>query len=387
MMDRDLVYFAPHGWDTIRQRAQQLTLALATNHRVLYVDPVAPSLPGNVRRVLRGEPTRPWRGGLRQRAENVWTYTAPPLLPLALDLATVNSVSHNLIAPQIEQALDRLGFGQPTVVVGWPPAVAWASRFHETALVYDCMDDFPAFPQPARRSRLLEVYEQRLCERVAFITATSEQLAAKWQARHPHVHLLPNAVPDAFLSPARGSEPPADLAAIPGPRLLYIGMIGPWLDDALLAQAACIHLDWSFVLIGPVDTDIRTLQRLPNVHFLGARPHDSLPGYLTGADACLIPFKLSPLTTAVNPVKLYEYLAAGKPVVSTALPEVARYGALCYVAAEGVSFLRAAERAIAEGVNERLSEERRAIAAANTWSQRATAFDQLLATHIPDSNS
>lgn len=380
---RDLIYLAPHRWDTITQRAQQLTTALARRHRVLYVEPVAPSLAGNVRRLATGRGTGPWRGRLTRRDEHLWSYTPPPTLPLTMDLAGVNRLAHALVAPLVRRVLADLRFSDPLVVAGWPLAEAWAGQFGEVALIYDCMDDFPAFPQPRRRQRLLEASERALARRAALITVTSEQLGAKWRSQHQHVYALPNGVTDAFLTATAGAREPADLAAIPRPRLLYFGAISRWLDDATLAQVACIHPEWSLVLIGPVEADMRALRRLPNVHILGPRPHEELPGYLAATDACLIPFTISPLTTAVNPVKLYEYLAAGQPVVSTALPEVERYAPLCYVTSDRVSFVRAAERAVCEARDDVRRARRRQVAAENTWTRRAAAFDALLAEHLP----
>ena len=376
---RDLVYLAPHGWDTITQRAQQLTTALSETRRVLYVEPAAPSLPGNFRRLARGEPTGRWRGRLIQRGPSLWSYTPTPLLPFTLQFARLNELGHHLALPRLRRALARLGFVEPILVSGWPPAVAWAGDLGESLLVYDCMDDFPAFPQSELRRRFMVAREQELAERAALITVTSEQLGEKWAPRHPRVRPLPNGVPDSFLAACLDAAPPADIAAIPGPRLLYIGVISSWLDDALLAQLACIHPEWSLVLVGPVEAASRALRQLPNVHLLGARPHEALPGYLAAADACLIPFQISPLTTAVNPVKLYEYLAAGKPVVSTALPEVAHYGEVCYVASGVQTFVRAAEQALAEQPDDPRRAERRRIAAANTWSRRAATLDELIA--------
>lgn len=377
---RDLIYLAPHPWETHTQRAQQLTMALASGRRVLYVEPVAPSFAGNLRRLIRGERTGHWRAHLTRRGESLWSYKPPPRLPLTLDFARVNQLGHALVRPRLRRVLDQLGLTAPVVVAGWPPAAAWAEQLGESLLVYDCMDDFSAFPQPPRRRRLMRQWQELLGQRAALLTATSEPLAAGWVHRHPNVHLLPNGVSDAILTETCTARPPADMAGIPGPRLLYIGLISSWLDDALLAQLACIHPEWSLVLVGPVEVASRALRQLPNVHLLGERPHEALPGYLAAADACLIPFKISPLTTAVNPIKLYEYLAAGKPVVSTDLPEVARYADVCYVASSDRSFVRAAEEALCEPCDDARRAARRRIASENTWTRRAAEFGMLLAT-------
>lgn len=379
----DIIYLAPHRWDTIRQRAQQLTLALAAERRVLYVEPVAPSLAGNIKRFARGDEAGPWRGGLTQRGPNLWTFTPQPLLPMTLDFAQLNEVAHALVRPKLLETIAEVGLRRPALVVAWPPAVALAGALGETTVVYDCMDDFPAFPQPPRRQRFLAAAEELLAQRAALIAVTSGLLKNKWAPRHPNVFLVPNGVPDSFIDAAASACPPDDMATLPSPRLLYIGSLSTWLDDALIAQLACLHPDWSFVLIGPVEQESRALRQLPNVHLLGSRPHEALPGYLNGASACLIPFTISPLTKAVNPVKLYEYLAAGKPVVSTPLPEVERYHDLCYVQSPGLSFARAAELAVAEGHDPVRQARRIEVARANTWRDRAAALSGQLGAIQP----
>jgi len=381
---RDLVYLAPHGWEGIRQRAQHLATALAATRRVLYVEPVAPSLAGNLRRLAVGRRPGPWRGALVRRGERVWSYTPPPLLPLTMDADGFNRLGHALVAPAVLRALRGLGFESPVVVAGWPLAGTWAGRFGETTLLYDCMDDFPAFPGPRRRRRLLATAEAALVARSTAVLATSEHLAAKWRPHHAAVHLLPNAVPAAFLATmAAGGVEPADLAAIPRPRLLYVGAIDRWLDEAILVHLAARHPTWSLVLVGPMATPLDDLRRLPNVHLLGRRPHAALPDFLAASDACLIPFTISPLTVAVNPVKLYEYFAAGQPVVSTALPEVARYAPVCYLASGPDGFELAAARALGEAPDDPRRDERRRIAADNTWERRAARFDAILAALPP----
>jgi O-antigen biosynthesis protein len=120
------------------------------------------------------------------------------------------------------------------------------------------------------------------------------------------------------------------------------------------------------------------LAGLPNVHRLGPRPHAALPAYLAAADACLIPFARSPFTDAVNPVKVYEYLATGGPIVATPLPELAPFAPVCYQGEGADGWLRALDAALAEAASDPRREERRRLARANTWDDRAAAFGALL---------
>ena len=143
---------------------------------------------------------------------------------------------------------------------------------------------------------------------------------------HPNVHLVEHGVDHEQLSRAVNEELPIplELASLPRPIFGFVGVVGEWVDLDLLAALARGRPDASIVIIGPVLVPHGPCADLPNVHWLGARDHGSLPGYLRLFDVGLIPFKHVPLTHNANPIKLYEYLAAGVPVVSTACPRSGR---------------------------------------------------------------
>jgi glycosyltransferase involved in cell wall biosynthesis len=227
--------------------------------------------------------------------------------------------------------------------------------------------------------------EAELAERAALITVTSEQLGEKWAPRHPRVRPLPNGVPDGFLAACLDAAPPADIAAIPGPRLLYIGVISRWLDDALLAQLACIHPEWSLVLVGPVEAASRALRQLPNVHLLGARAHDELPGYLAGWDGCLLPFARNDSTRFISPTKTLEYMAAELPIVSTPITDVAEpYGHIAYLGSSPAEFLEACEAALQAGPEERADRtaQMRRVLAGTSWDVTVASMETLLAAMV-----
>lgn len=375
----DLIYLAPHRWESIAQRPQHLAAAFAARGwRVVVVEPVAYSVLGNLRRVARRQSVA-WRGRLIERGPNLWSYRPPPGLPLTMLSMGLNRAGHWLALAGLRRALVGLGFARPALVVGWPLAAPWVGHLGERIAVYDCMDDFPAFPQAERRRRTIVAAEARLAARCDCVVVTSEALREQWAGRARAVRLIPNGVADSFLAAFEGSPAlPADLAAIPGPRLLYAGVLDRWLDLESLVLLARRHPEWSLVFVGPVEVPVGELAALPNVHLLGVRPHAALPGYLAASAVGLIPFVVSPLTVAVNPVKLYEYLAAGLPVAATPLPELAQFGDACLLGAGGGEFVRAVERAVAEAGDGARREERRAVARWHTWGSRAAEFAALL---------
>jgi glycosyltransferase involved in cell wall biosynthesis len=162
---------------------------------------------------------------------------------------------------------------------------------------------------------------------------------------------------------------PADLAALPGPVLGFYGAIQDWLDFDLIEFLARRHPEWSIALIGPTLTDVMRLRALPNVHFLGRKPHAELPAYCRGLSVGLIPHKVNDLTLNMNPIKLREYLSAGIPVVSVPLPEVEAYGNLCTIGRDYEQF----ERGIVDALRNDSPAARRARSdgmRAETWERR-----------------
>jgi glycosyltransferase involved in cell wall biosynthesis len=188
-------------------------------------------------------------------------------------------------------------------------------------------------------------WEQQLCRRADAVFVTSPQLLSSLAPFNPHTYFYPNVADGAHFGRALSPDltVPPDLAALPGPRLGFVGAISAYkLDLALLETLAQRQPGWSFVLIGPVgegdpQTDVAALRQLANVHFLGVRNYDQLPAYLKGLDLGLLPLQRNPYTQAMFPMKFFEYLAAGRPVVATAinaLQPFAEVALLCEPTAE-----------------------------------------------------
>jgi GT2 family glycosyltransferase len=173
------------------------------------------------------------------------------------------------------------------------------------------------------------------------------------------------------------------MAGIKPPVIGYYGAIAEWFDVELVASAARQRPQYTFVLIGGVyEVDVSSLRALPNVHILGERPYGNIPEYLYHFDVCTIPFRISPVTESTDPVKLYEYLSSGKPVVAVGLPELAPYHDLIYVAHDGRDFVTALDEAVKEN-NPGIVERRIAMAEENTWEDRYKAIRTSLENVTP----
>jgi len=172
--------------------------------------------------------------------------------------------------------------------------------------------------------------------------------------------------------------PPPDVAHIKKPILGYVGEIAWWFDFDLIRDLATQNPDWSIVLIGQThEARANELGQIPNIHLLGRKPYSELPAYLSRFDVCLLPFKINDLTSAVNPVKLYEYLAAGKPVVSTPMREVLKYRDVVSVAAPD-EFSTAVSSLLQSGSEAVLVQRRQEVAKSNSWEMRVEEILRLL---------
>lgn len=262
----------------------------------------------------------------------------------------------------------------------WRPIVSALRERYGWKIVYDCMDDHAGFSTndaPMLRE------EAALTSEADLVFATSRSLFERRRAINRRCVLLPNAAAYEHFEPP--AEVPTELASLPAPVIGYYGAISDWFDGELVAAVARARPDWSIVLIGSTfDADLSPFDGLPNVHLLGERPYAVLPGYLHAFDVAIIPFRLTPLTESTDPVKFYEYLSAGKPVVATRLPELVAVDdvRLVRLADTSAEFVRHVELGLAEGSAGPVA-ERRAFAKRNTWEQRyeriAPAIDRTFA--------
>jgi glycosyltransferase involved in cell wall biosynthesis len=318
-------------------------------------------------------------GRVRRVSDALLVYSPPPSVPGNLQLRFLNSAVHALAYRHLQRALPVAPVEPPDILVAWPPSYELARRLHPRLLVYDCLDLFPAF-QSGLRARLQRAMEERLARSADAIVVTSRDLERRWTRRHKRVVRIPNGMDAAlFGTPAVPSRLPPDLEALPGPRLGYVGTVGRWVDLSLLEHIAKQRPRCSVVVIGPVEPGLPRPSGPANLHWLGERPYASLPGYLSGLDVLLIPFRLMDLTEAVNPIKLYEYCSTGKPIVATPIEEVVAEGAPCHLGTGPDAFLNAVDEALLEmdRPDPARVTARQALARASSWDTRVAALCSL----------
>ncbi len=362
----DLVCLSHLRWDFVYQRPQHLMSRFARDRRVFFVEePVFEEGPARL-----DVSERP--GGVR---------IAVPRLPHGLPPEEVEAAQRDLL----QGLLADHGVTDYILWYYTPMAVGFSAGLEPSAVVYDCMDELSLFrgAPPALLDR-----ERRLLELADLVFTGGQSLYEAKRERHPAVHAFPSSIDAEHFGRARRPAPePADQAAIPHPRLGYVGVIDERIDLDLLAAAAAARPDWQWVMIGPVvKIDPESLPRRSNIHYLGMKSYDELPSYLAGWDVALMPFAANESTRFISPTKTPEYLAGGRPVVSTPIRDVVRpYGelGLVEIAADPESFVAAAERAMArcgEGAPEREEWLRRVdeFLAGGSWSRTFRNMSELI---------
>jgi glycosyltransferase involved in cell wall biosynthesis len=264
-------------------------------------------------------------------------------------------------------AADQLGFN--------PTAAVIAGTLGEEQLIYHCVDEYSAFSGVTPRA-VLELEEQ-LLKKADLVIVSAEPLRETKSRLHPHTVLVRHGVDFAHfrraLDPA--TKIPPEIADLPRPVIGFFGLIADWVDVDLMAAVARRYPQGSLVVLGKATTDVSPLAALPNVHLLGRKPYADLPAYCKGFDVALNPFRISELTLNANPLKVREYLAAGLPVVSTDIPEVAVLGA-CRIARDADHFLAEVEAALVRpGPQHEISEQVRG----ESWEARLAEIEEHLA--------
>ena len=233
---------------------------------------------------------------------------------------------------RIENVLKRL-FKEQAIrsYIFWyytPMALAYTANFSPQVTVYDCMDELSAFKfaPPA-----LKMFEQQLFKKAAIVFTGGNTLYEAKKTQHHNIYAFPSSIDKAHFKLARDNDKDAaDQQNIPHPRLGFFGVIDERFDIDLIKQAANAKPGWQFILLGPViKIDPATLPQNKNIHYLGAKTYEELPIYLSGWDIALIPFAINESTQYISPTKTPEYLAGGKPVISTPISDVVNpYGEL-----------------------------------------------------------
>lgn len=367
---RDMIVFG-EDWGGHPSSTQHLIRHMAPGRNLLWVNSVGMRRPRltlrDARRAcakLTAALARPARAA---GAPPPFPVTQPLMLPMARS-AAARALNRAVLARQMASAARAAGLRRPVLWTSLPSAVDAARAIDAAAVVYYCGDDFGALAGVDHAAA--RALEAELAARADLILAASPALAARFPAAK--THLLEHGVDlEHFVAPrARAADLPDR-----GPVAGFYGALAPWIDTDLIAATARAMPDWRFLLIGPVQTDVTALAACPNVILAGPRPHAELPAYAQHWTAGIIPFRNTPQIAACNPLKLREYLAAGRPVVATDFPALAPYRGVVRVAQTAACMAEALRAAAADPGP---PEARRTAIAGESWARQAARAAALI---------
>ncbi len=322
-------------------------------------------------------------GAARRPSEGRLRVASPLSIPLPGN-RLAERVNAALYRRAVRRSMAGLGDGAPLLWVYTPTVAPYLDSFPRAGLVYHCVDRWWAFGD--YDGDVMRSCHERLCREADVVFASAAALLEDCRAHTDRAYLLPHGVDWAHFA-AAALEPtnrPADIADITTPILGFFGLLHEWLDQDLIVRLAEAFPATTLVLIGRAQVDVGRLERLPNVRLLGQRPYDTLPAYTAAFDVALIPFVVSDLTVAVNPIKLREYLSAGAPVVATALPEIralSGYAGL-RTASDPDAFVAGVRHFLEAGHDAAWRRDQAGAMAGESWSGRCLEMARLVGTHL-----
>ena len=358
---KTLVVFSHLRWQFVYQRPQHLLSRLGLRWRVIFIEEPVPR--ATQPRIERFEPApgvQVWRPHVTGDAAGFHDDHLPALQQLVADAMLDNDISDYWV---------------------WfytPMAYPFAAELSPRGVVYDCMDELTAFKSAPRQ---LVQRENALFKSADLVFTGGRSLYAAKRGRHPSVHCFPSSVDAQHFAGTRTDHPLQ--AALPHPRLGYCGVIDERVNLEMVAAMAEARPDWQIVMVGPVvKIDPAGLPRHANIHWLGQQSYDDLPAFISGWDVCLLPFALNEATRYISPTKTLEYMACGRPSVSTPIKDVVEpYGHVVSIAGDAPDFIAACDAILCRTPQAQAAHAKAVaeVVARTSWDITAQAMCELIA--------
>lgn len=374
-----IVCLSTSTWHPFPTRKQHVMSRLK-NAAVLYFDPpvtwIAPLKDKKCFSRLFA-----WRKPGEQVAPHITVYSLPPVLPFYNKFRWINKLNQRKIARYVRRRMKRHGFDDAVLWCYSPMSGDAVGHIPHRALVYDCVDRHAAY-KGLINVDTVNGMERDLAKRADQVFATAIGLYDTLCAYNEDAVMLPNGVNfEHFHSAAGGKLPiPEDMKGLAHPIIGFSGMLQECIDYSLIEQVAKERPDWSVALVGgPMPgVNLDFLRQYPNVHFLGMKPYAEMPAYLGAFDVCLNVFRSGDLAKDVSPLKFFEYMATGKPVVSTPQPEqVLGYSDAVYISYGAADFVEKCEQALSEPDDEK-TRLRITYGQACSWEARVREMEEIL---------
>ncbi|MDH3498391.1 MAG: glycosyltransferase [Gemmatimonadota bacterium] len=381
LTNEQIVYVGNDWFADNRTSSHQIARLLAERNRMLYVEAAGQRAPTASRRDL---------AKIARKLGKAWADPLPvdgmhlfsPLIVPYHGLPMAGRLNRALLASSLRRACRKVGFDNPILWIILPHYASLAQTLPSKGVVYYVVDEYASMPGVDQAR--IRAMERLLLDRADVVFTISEELTRAKGAVNPHTYLSPHGVDTAHFNRAYYEDlpRPPELGEGSGPVVGFFGLIEDWLDLELVGYLAGRRPEYTFVMVGRVASDVAGLAAYPNVRFLGQRPYEEIPRYLRWFDVCHIPFKLNEVIVNSSPLKLKEYLAGGKPVVSVAINEVKKYEGLAFVAETYEQYLAHIDRALAEDSPAEALRRVRAMEG-ESWRSKIDTISQRVSAHIP----
>ena len=392
MEGETVLCMSPRRWDSLWKNIQQIMSRVAVQNRVIFFE-----MGRDPNKTLLSEFNRKlpnfFKMQIREVHENVLAVETPSTLPharqllpssvLRVTMPIIANINTQILIRHVRRAMRVLQVRYPILWLYNPGQVSLIGKFGEKFACYYNYDEFANFKQNSRISSLIRHLDSELCRQVDVVFATSRTQWEHRRALNSNTYFMPNGVDFELFNRALNPETsiPLDVASLKTPVIGLVGWLSRQIDLDLLLAIAEVYSDCSIVLVGPdampMNDKHRRLRAMSNVHFLGRKQMGDLPGYLKAMDVALIPYLLEGYVLTAYPLKLHEYLAAGRAVVSTALPELRPYSRVVRIAETRAEFVSQIREALSDRGPQAV-DARVAVARENTWDNRVSDIYSVL---------
>ena len=382
LSSKEIVCISTSDWDFPYGSKQHIMSCLAGTNRILFIEAQI-SILHILKNPFQGiKKIKRWLGGIQRKKDSLYIYTPVPLLPFGNYFIFINNVNQFILLYSLKRQMKRIGFKRPILWIYFPNSVLLIGKMREMLSIYYCIDDFPSEINSERRRRTMEFLENSILQRADIVFVCSKGLYERRVKVREDMNFLLNGVDfDSFNRKEREAVP-TEISNIGRPRIGFLGTLDSRLDIGLISFIASEKPNWQIILIGKVlllRKDRYTLNAHPNIHMLGFRKHQLVPRYIQMMDVCIIPYKTRGFNRSVFPIKTFEYLAAGKPVVSTFLPELYDFRETIKLSGNQTDFIRNIEFYLKDSSG---TSQRRKVASEHSWSNKIDILSELIYSRI-----
>jgi glycosyltransferase involved in cell wall biosynthesis len=377
-----ILYFGNDFSAENRTSSHHIARFLAKQHQVYYIECPGLRAPKTSGRDFKKIFTKLWRF-LRGSKEVEGGIKVRTLLQLPFHrFAFIRRLNRFLLRASLRWMVWREGIRNPITWFVVPHLSGVVGRLSEKLSVYYCTDDYATFPDVDPQA--IRAMDEEATREADVVFATAETLRERKLPLNSQTYFSPHGVDVELFGRAQDEQVqiPADTAHLPGPVVGFFGLIEDWIDLELIDYLAAQRPNWTFLFIGRVAVSDDKLPHRPNVHFIGKRPYESLPAYGKQFDAAIIPFKLTEVILHANPLKLREYLAMGKPVVTVSTPEIDRYADAVEIAHSPQEYLAKLDSILSRAPSRAETQKRLERVASESWDARFKEVLRVVQSHL-----